>query len=84
MACREEYGEEAHMANLEELKSVFVNMELGSTSNNFPNFLRGDGYYTSYNAKLAVLRGQSGQIIVLDTLEHTISERGYDLIFCVK
>ena len=83
-ACRNQHGEEAHVANSEELKSIFINNSLGTRPGSSVGFLMYDGFRAAHNAQIALIQPYSGQFIILDVSQLTFHPRGYENVFCVK
>lgn len=82
--CRSKYGDDARMANIEELKSVFTNNNLGYISSSIPYFIQQAGYRSStlYSiTKVYGIKGHSGEI---GTSLPGYNTDNYARIFCVK
>ena len=83
-SCRKKFGNDAKMANIEELKSVFTNDKLGYVQSGAPNFLHYDTYLSStitQTSKVYVLGGASG---IINSNSISFNSVDYALIFCVK
>lgn len=81
--CRQKYGNDSKMANIEELKSIFVNDYLGYKSSTYPYFFISDGTASSTvisNTKLYMLRPYNGAVLKVNIDYSSTS----NLIFCVK
>ena len=83
--CRKLYGDDTRMANIEELKSIFVNNSLGFNARyNKPIFAISDAYHSSTitsNEKLNILDATTGGILVRNI---SVYSSGKARIFCVK
>ena len=83
--CRKKYGDDAKMANIEELKSIFTNNHLGAFYSAEPRFLVPDGYTSSTIAGNGYIYGFSGYIGKINAIETSSwNSADYINIFCVK
>ena len=85
LKCRKNFGDDAKMANIEELKSLFVNNKLGYTgSAAYENlFLLADGYISSsiIDSYAYCLEAYTGKIYIRIP---DYNDAGYRRTFCVK
>ena len=82
--CKSKYNDDARMANIEELKSLFTNNNLGYFNSSRPYFFIFDGYLSSTlfsSTRVYYISGYSGAII---TYVQGYNTANYANIFCVK
>ena len=83
-SCRTKYGEDSKMANIEELKSVFVNNKLGYISSTEQSFLTPDDYVSSTVISPSKLYNFSSYHGGISYRNIGYYSSGYVQIFCVK